>query len=226
MNQLREALAELVALQDLRDRAGKISPVEPGCEKEVLYEEYRRRQPIAWAIARAALAAQPEGQQEDEATPEVIEARSSLHDAMGTPAEAEQAIEFLCTFRRSMPRGICKAAMGSAILCLRGASVSPPTSTPEEPAGRKPPISERLRAAGTKPAEPECITCTRCGHENWIQDGKAPAQVTPNKAEPAFSLAQIKQAVQTVVDSQISIIEINGVKGYWSFTPLSTKETP
>jgi hypothetical protein len=54
---IRAALAELVACKDLKERADKISPVEPGCEKEVLMDEYRRRQPLAWKAARAALAA-------------------------------------------------------------------------------------------------------------------------------------------------------------------------
>jgi hypothetical protein len=53
---VREALAELVRLQDLRDRADKISPVEPGCEKEVLMDLWRQGLRPAWAKARAALA--------------------------------------------------------------------------------------------------------------------------------------------------------------------------
>jgi hypothetical protein len=55
LDSAREALAELVACEDLRIRAGKISPVEPGCEKEVLMDEYRRRDRFAWEAARAAL---------------------------------------------------------------------------------------------------------------------------------------------------------------------------
>lgn len=27
-------------------------------------------------------------------------------------------------------------------------------------------------------AEPECVTCQRCGFENWIQDGEAPGKTT------------------------------------------------
>jgi len=57
----REALAELVRLEDLRTRAGKINPVEPGCEKEVLMNEWRQGIRPAWAAARAALA-QPAAQ--------------------------------------------------------------------------------------------------------------------------------------------------------------------
>lgn len=53
---VREALAELVACKDLKERADAISPVEPGCEKELLMLEYQRRRPLAWAAARAVLA--------------------------------------------------------------------------------------------------------------------------------------------------------------------------
>jgi hypothetical protein len=60
---MRAALVELVACDDLRIRAGNISPVEPGCEKEVLMDEWRRRNRIAWAAARAAIRAEPKEQQ-------------------------------------------------------------------------------------------------------------------------------------------------------------------
>ena len=52
----REALAELVRLEDLRIRAGTISPVDPGCEKEVLMDLWRQGIRPAWSAARAALA--------------------------------------------------------------------------------------------------------------------------------------------------------------------------
>lgn len=52
------ALVDLVACEDIRIRAGWINPVEPGCEKEVLMDEWRKRARPAWAKARAVLAAQ------------------------------------------------------------------------------------------------------------------------------------------------------------------------
>lgn len=55
----REVLAELVAAEDLKKRADKISPVEPGFEKEVLMDEYRRLRANAFAAARALLAEPP-----------------------------------------------------------------------------------------------------------------------------------------------------------------------
>lgn len=55
----RTALVELVELENLRIRAGTISPVEPGCEKEVLMDEWRRRIRPAWSNARAVLATHP-----------------------------------------------------------------------------------------------------------------------------------------------------------------------
>lgn len=55
----RAALAELVELENLRIRAGTISPAEPGCEKEVLMDEWRRRIRPAWSNARAVLADHP-----------------------------------------------------------------------------------------------------------------------------------------------------------------------
>jgi hypothetical protein len=47
------ALRELVRLEDLRIRAGKISPVEPGYEKEILMDEWRMKIRASWAAARA-----------------------------------------------------------------------------------------------------------------------------------------------------------------------------
>jgi hypothetical protein len=44
----------------------------------------------------------------------------------------------------------------------------------------------KLVAAQAQP-EAECVKCVRCGHVNWIQEGKAPAQVaapTTGKREP------------------------------------------
>lgn len=32
---------------------------------------------------------------------------------------------------------------------------------------------------------PESVVCIRCGHENWIQEGKAQCQVVPNQAQHA-----------------------------------------
>jgi len=48
----REALAELVALKDLKDRLHKLHEMGHGTD----YDDYHRRQPLAWAAARAALA--------------------------------------------------------------------------------------------------------------------------------------------------------------------------
>ena len=53
--ELEAVLREFVDCDDLRTRAGKINPVEPGCEKEVLMDEYRRRFRVAYLRARAAL---------------------------------------------------------------------------------------------------------------------------------------------------------------------------
>jgi hypothetical protein len=47
----REALAELVALKDLKDRLHKLHEMGHGTD----YDDYHRRQPLAWAAARAAL---------------------------------------------------------------------------------------------------------------------------------------------------------------------------
>jgi hypothetical protein len=51
------ALKELVDCASLLERWGAISPVEPGCEKELLYEEYIRRNRAAWSRARSLVAA-------------------------------------------------------------------------------------------------------------------------------------------------------------------------
>ena len=48
----REALAKLVALKDLKDRLHKLHEMGHGTD----YDDYHRRQPLAWAAARAALA--------------------------------------------------------------------------------------------------------------------------------------------------------------------------
>lgn len=55
---VREALAELVWLKDLKDRTE--GPVYSGRQGEL--EEYRRRKPLAWAAASVALAASPKDQ--------------------------------------------------------------------------------------------------------------------------------------------------------------------
>ena len=47
----REALAELVALKDLKDRLHKLHEMGHGTD----YDDYHRRQPLAWAAARTAL---------------------------------------------------------------------------------------------------------------------------------------------------------------------------
>ena len=56
---LRAALVELVACRDLFDRYTSISPIEPGCEREVMREERKRREPVAWQAARAAVKDKP-----------------------------------------------------------------------------------------------------------------------------------------------------------------------
>lgn len=46
-------------------------------------------------------------------------------------------------------------------------------------------LAEELAAmdAPATASEPECIVCTKCGHENWIHEGKAQCQVvTPTDA--------------------------------------------
>lgn len=56
----REALAELVALKDIKDRlAAGLNEVSYFQGGKYLLEEYERRKPLAWAAARAALATQP-----------------------------------------------------------------------------------------------------------------------------------------------------------------------
>ncbi len=57
IERLEAALDELIACKNIKELAEAISPVEPGSRKEVLMDEYRRRQPLAWAAARAARAA-------------------------------------------------------------------------------------------------------------------------------------------------------------------------
>ena len=43
---------------------------------------------------------------------------------------------------------------------------------------------EALRAAlAMIPQVPQCVTCLRCGHDNWIQDGKADCDVKPPQGE-------------------------------------------
>jgi hypothetical protein len=57
---MREALAELVALKDLKDRlASGLNEVSYFQGGKYLLAEYERLKPIAWENARAALAAQP-----------------------------------------------------------------------------------------------------------------------------------------------------------------------
>jgi hypothetical protein len=52
---VREALAELVALKDMKERLERLHEMGMGTD----YTDYHRRKPLAWAAARAALAAQP-----------------------------------------------------------------------------------------------------------------------------------------------------------------------
>jgi hypothetical protein len=54
---VREALAELVALKNLKDRTVALHGVPPEYVEGMA--EYNRRKPLAWAEARAALAAPP-----------------------------------------------------------------------------------------------------------------------------------------------------------------------
>ena len=51
--QAMAALRELVACEDMMERYRAISPIEPGCEREFLREDYRKRNPLAWSAARA-----------------------------------------------------------------------------------------------------------------------------------------------------------------------------
>lgn len=53
---MREALAELVALKDLKDRLHQLHEQGHGTD----YDDYHRRKPLAWAAARSALSAAPE----------------------------------------------------------------------------------------------------------------------------------------------------------------------
>ncbi len=48
---LRAALAELVALKDMKDRLKQLHEMGHGTD----YENYYKRKPLAWAAARAAL---------------------------------------------------------------------------------------------------------------------------------------------------------------------------
>jgi hypothetical protein len=52
---VREALAELVALKDMKERLERLHEMGMGTD----YTDYHRRKPLAWAAARTALAAQP-----------------------------------------------------------------------------------------------------------------------------------------------------------------------
>lgn len=53
---VREALAELVALKDLKDRLTELHEMGHGTD----YGDYHKRHSLAWAAARAALSAQPD----------------------------------------------------------------------------------------------------------------------------------------------------------------------
>lgn len=55
IDSVREALAELVALKDLKDRLTELHEMGHGTD----YGDYHKRQPLAWAAARAALSEQP-----------------------------------------------------------------------------------------------------------------------------------------------------------------------
>lgn len=91
---LREALAELVELKKMKERADAISPVAPGYEKEILLDEYRRRQPIAWERARAALAEtkRPLDEQMARLNKKVIELTAENDELRGiTPALLDEA---------------------------------------------------------------------------------------------------------------------------------------
>lgn len=88
---LREALAELVALKDLKDR---IEASEPQCWKtqaenakrrEADIQEYLRRKPAAWAAARAALAQDPASERRCERCDALKEAGDHLRDLANTP---------------------------------------------------------------------------------------------------------------------------------------------
>lgn len=43
-----------------------------------------------------------------------------------------------------------------------------------------PPPAEKQAAP-----EPECVTCQRCGFENWIQEGESPGQTTARMRKQA-----------------------------------------
>jgi hypothetical protein len=51
------AAEKLQECEDVKARADAISPVEPGCEKDVLNDVYRRCKPAAWVALRSAIAA-------------------------------------------------------------------------------------------------------------------------------------------------------------------------
>jgi hypothetical protein len=51
------AAKKLQECEDVKARADAISPVEPGCEKDVLNDVYRRCKPAAWVALRSAIAA-------------------------------------------------------------------------------------------------------------------------------------------------------------------------
>ena len=72
----REALAELVALQDMKDRLHKLHEMGHGTD----YDVYLRRLPLAWDAARAALAQPAEtepGDTESRSGERIIDARAS-----------------------------------------------------------------------------------------------------------------------------------------------------
>ncbi len=56
-NLLRPALAELVACKDLKEKAEE---AQAAFAETPEYQEYRKRQPVAWNIARAVLKEIPE----------------------------------------------------------------------------------------------------------------------------------------------------------------------
>ncbi len=106
----RQALAALVALKDMKDKAergvtvagnakerGMCSSFE---EQAELLAEYKRRKPIAWEVARAALSAQPVAQPSDELSVRAVEELLQLgytvkDDLLYPPTEEQMPKELL-----------------------------------------------------------------------------------------------------------------------------------
>lgn len=107
---VRDALAELVACKNLREKIDAFDQDVPATVRAPLIEEYNRRKPAAWSTARAALASAPQADQAGE--------REALAAWKNVASEwrglASNAMQWL----RNVRSGLCNA--GDAIEAVNG----------------------------------------------------------------------------------------------------------